>query len=82
MRLASEHVEGKHVSRRDGIEYRYEVTWVNAPYGLAWSARVFVDDALFSTPSGSMAHVTEDFDAEELVRAVVHQAIERGVSKI
>jgi hypothetical protein len=74
-------IEGTYISQKHGIRYRYEATWASAAH-LAWSARVFIKDVLFSTPSGSIAQVTGTFDPNVLVKAVVHQAIERGDSKI
>ena len=76
----NEKIEGKYVW--DGTEYTYEAAWVNAQHGLAWMARVFAQGALYSTPGGSMAQVTTQFDPENLVKTVVHKAIERGISKI
>ena len=55
---------------------------MNGERDLAWSARVRRDGALYSVPTGSMAHVTDEFDPEELVRAVVHRAIEYGYAKV
>src|SRR5688500_1975347 len=81
MQTENQQIEGTYVSKRDGIDYRYEAIWVNSDHGLAWSARVFIKDALFSTPSGSICQVTNAFDPVDLVRTVVHQAIERGASK-
>src|SRR5687768_9387395 len=81
MQTEKQQVEGTYLSKREGIDYRYEADWVNAAHGLAWSARVFIKDALFSTPSGSICQVTSAFDPVVLVKAVVHQAIERGASQ-
>ena len=82
MQNLRELIEGTYVSKRDGTKYTYEASWVNGERDLAWSARVKRDGVLFSVPTGSMAHVTDEFDPDELVRAVVHRAIEHGYGKV